>query len=106
MGEIIQIIAADGFQLSAYEAAPAGTPKGCVLVIQEVFGVNSHIREVCDGYAGEGYLAVAPAIFDRVEPGIELGYEQDDMMRGVGICLLYTSPSPRDKRQSRMPSSA
>ena len=85
MGEVIQIIAADGFQLSAYEAAPAGTPKGCVLVIQEVFGVNSHIREVCDGYAGEGYLAVAPAIFDRVEPGIELGYEQDDMMRGVGI---------------------
>lgn len=85
MGETIQLNAADGFQLSAYKAAPAGAPKGCVLVIQEVFGVNSHIREVCDGYASDGYLAVAPAIFDRIEAGLELGYEQDDMMRGVGI---------------------
>lgn len=79
--------AADGFTLSAYEAKPAGDVKGCVVVIQEVFGVNRHIREVCDGYAAEGYLALAPAIFDRVEPGIELGYEQDDMMKGVGIAF-------------------
>ncbi len=81
----ISLTAGDGFQLSAYEALPEGAAKGCVVVVQEVFGVNNHIREVCDGYAAEGFLAIAPAIFDRFEPGIELGYEQDDMMRGVGI---------------------
>ena len=81
----ISLIAADGFQLSAYEAVPDEAAKGCIVVIQEVFGVNHHIREVCDGYAAEGYLVVAPAIFDRFQPGIELGYEQDDMMKGVGI---------------------
>ena len=81
----IQLKAADGFSFSAYESAPEGEVKGCVVVIQEVFGVNSHIREVCDGYAADGYRAVAPAMFDRVESGIELGYEQDDMMKGVGI---------------------
>ena len=81
----ISLIAADGFQLSAYEAVPDEAAKGCIVVIQEVFGVNHHIREVCDGYAADGYLAVAPAIFDRFQPGIELGYEQDDMMKGVGI---------------------
>lgn len=85
MGEMISLQAADGFELSAYEAAPAGKQIGCVAVIQEVFGVNNHIREVCDGFAEAGYLAVAPAVFDRVEPGIELGYEEADMMKGVGI---------------------
>ncbi len=85
MGEVIQLTAGDGFQLSAYESAPDGESKGAVLVIQEVFGVNNHIREVTDGYAADGYHALAPAIFDRVEPGIELGYDEDDMMTGVGI---------------------
>ena len=81
----ISLTAADGFQLSAYEAMPSDRVIGCVVVIQEIFGVNNHIREVCDDYAADGYLAVAPAIFDRFHPGIELGYEQDDMIKGVGI---------------------
>ncbi|MGI9323354.1 MAG: dienelactone hydrolase family protein [Pseudomonadales bacterium] len=87
MGETIKLTSADGFELSAYQAAPAGAQKGCVLVIQEIFGVNQHIREVCDGYAADGYLAVAPAIFDRVEPGIELTYEGDDMTRGMELAF-------------------
>ncbi len=83
MGETIQITASDGFTASAYLAKPTGTPLGCVVVIQEIFGVNKHIREVCDGYAEDGYTALAPAIFDRAEPGVELGYEGEDMTKGV-----------------------
>lgn len=93
MGEMIEITAEDGFKLAAYEASPEGESKGCVLVIQEIFGVNQHIREVCDGYAAAGYLAVAPAIFDRVEPGIELGYEGEDMTRGVEIARGKLQPT-------------
>jgi len=85
MGEMIKLTAADGFEFSAYKASPDGEIKGRVVVIQEIFGVNIHIREVCDGYAEAGFIAVAPALFDRVEPGIELGYEGDDMAKGVEI---------------------
>ena len=56
----------DGFELGAYEASPAGAPKGAVVVIQEIFGVNSHIRSVVDGYAAEGYFAIAPDLFRNV----------------------------------------
>ena len=85
MGDLIELGASDGFELNAYVAQPDGHVKGAVLVIQEIFGVNSHIREVCNGYAGEGYVALAPCIFDRVEKGIELGYEEDDLVAGVEI---------------------
>lgn len=85
MGDQINIESKDGFTFSAYQAKPAAEPRATVLVIQEIFGVNQHIREVCDGYAGAGYLALAPALFDRVEPGIELGYEAADMSRGVEL---------------------
>ncbi len=83
----ITLKAADGFEFSAYEASPQGTPKGAIVVIQEVFGVNSHIRSVVDGYASEGYYAIAPAIFDRVESGVELGYEAADMERGIDLAF-------------------
>lgn len=83
MAETIQLTPSDGVQISAYLARPSGESKGGVVVIQEIFGVNSHIREVCDGYASDGYTALAPALFDRSEPGVELGYEGDDMERGV-----------------------
>jgi carboxymethylenebutenolidase len=82
MGETIRLRAADGFELSAYRAAPSGTPRGGLVVIQEIFGVNGHIRRVADGYAADGYLAVAPALFDRIEPGIEIGYGPPDIERG------------------------
>lgn len=84
MGSLITLTAADGHSFSAYRAEPEGAPRGGIVVVQEIFGVNSHIREVADGYAAAGYLAVAPALFDRVTPGVELGYQQDDMMAGMG----------------------
>lgn len=82
MGLFINLTASDGFSFPAYVAEPAGTPKGAVVVLQEIFGVNSHIRSVADGYAAQGYLAVAPATFHRIKPGVELGYTAEDM--GVG----------------------
>ena len=82
MGENIRLRATDGFELSAYVAAPSGTPRGGLVVIQEIFGVNGHIRRVADGYAADGYLAIAPALFDRIEPGIEIGYTPPDVERG------------------------
>lgn len=84
---LITLQCADGFSMGAYEARPQGDCKGAVVVIQEVFGVNSHIRSVADGYAADGYYALAPAIFDRVEAGVELGYEQPDMERGVDLAF-------------------
>jgi carboxymethylenebutenolidase len=82
MGEMITLTASDGHELAAYRAAPAGAAKAGLVVIQEIFGVNSHMRDVCDRYAAEGYLAIAPAIYDRVERGVELGYTPDDMTAG------------------------
>ena len=87
MGEQTQLTSSDGFTLGAYQAAPDGAAKGAVVVIQEIFGVNNHIREVVDGYAADGYFAIAPQIFDRVEPGIELGYEEADMNAGIEIAF-------------------
>jgi carboxymethylenebutenolidase len=85
MGEQVQLRAVDGFALGAYRAMPTGKPRGGIVVIQEIFGVNKHIRQVCDGYAEAGYAAVAPQIFDRVERNVELGYEAADMTRGIEL---------------------
>ena len=82
MGQDIQLTANDGHLIDAYRADPHGTPKGGVVVIQEIFGVNVHIRDVCDRYAEAGYTAIAPALFDRHERGIDLGYEADDISTG------------------------
>jgi carboxymethylenebutenolidase len=82
MGQRIELTAADGFVLSAYRADPATTPRGGLVVVQEIFGVNSHIRSVCDGFAADGYLALAPALFDRYERGVEIGYTPEDIARG------------------------
>jgi carboxymethylenebutenolidase len=92
---IITLTAADGFESSAYVAEPAGTPKGAIVVLQEIFGVNSHIRSVADGYAAAGYLAIAPATFDRVERNVQLGYTPDDMKRGSGLkAAVEALPAP------------
>ena len=85
MGENIRLTAADGFELGAYRARPEAAPRGGVVVVQEIFGVNLHIRSVCDGYAEAGYLAVAPALYDRIEPDAQLGYTSDDVTRGREI---------------------
>ncbi|MGJ4911324.1 dienelactone hydrolase family protein [Bradyrhizobium sp. HKCCYLS2033] len=79
MGQDIKLTASDGFQLGAYRADPTAAPKGALVVIQEIFGVNHHIRNVCDRLAAEGYVAIAPAIFDRVEPGFTSGYSPDEI---------------------------
>ena len=95
MGTQIELHAADGTVVPAYEARPSGRARGAVVVIQEIFGVNSHIRQVADGYAAEGYLAVAPACFHRVKPGVELGYSQNDMGEGFGYkTAVEALPAP------------
>jgi carboxymethylenebutenolidase len=79
MGQPLSLVAADGFKLGAYRADPAGKAKGGVVVIQEIFGVNHHIRSVVDRVAAEGYAAIAPALFDRTQPGFECGYTPDEV---------------------------
>jgi len=79
----VTITATDGVAISAFEARPEGMPKGGIVVLQELFGVNPHIRSVCRGFAREGYVALAPALFDRIRPGIELGYGPDAIQTGL-----------------------
>ena len=83
--ETIELAASDGHRLAAYKARPEGRPKGAVVVVQEIFGVNSHIRSVADGYAADGYLAIAPALFDRDTRNYETGYEPDDIAAGRSV---------------------
>ncbi len=85
MNEQLELTAADGHRLAAYLARPASTPRGALIVAQEIFGVNSHIRAVADGFAVDGYLAIAPALFDRVERGVDIGYSPDDIQRGRAL---------------------
>ena len=85
MGSFVQLTSADGFHCPAYVAQPAGQPKGGLVVLQEIFGVNSHIQAVADGYAADGYFVVAPSTFHRVKAGVDLGYTEADM--GAGMAL-------------------
>jgi carboxymethylenebutenolidase len=82
MGRFIELTAADGQRLSAWRADPAGTPRGAVVVAQEIFGVNSHIRSVCDAFAADGYVAIAPALFDRYQAKVDIGYTPADIATG------------------------
>lgn len=84
MGQIITLQAADGHEFSAYEAGNADMPYALV-VVQEIFGVNGHIRHVCDTFAEHGFHVVAPALFDRVEPGVALGYGKEDIQAGLAL---------------------
>jgi carboxymethylenebutenolidase len=79
LGQHFSLVASDSFKLGAYRADPSGTARGGVVVLQEIFGVNHHIRAVCDRLAGEGYAAVAPALFDRQQPNFESGYSPDEI---------------------------
>ena len=78
MGHDIKLTASDNFQLGGYRADPASAPKAAVVVIQEIFGVNHHIRAVCDRFAGNGYVAIAPAIFDRIERNFQCAYSPEE----------------------------
>jgi carboxymethylenebutenolidase len=81
----ITLKTSDGHQFKAYEAKPAGPVRGGLVVVQEIFGVNAHIKRVADGFAADGYHVLSPALFDRAERDIELGYEKDDVARGRGL---------------------
>jgi carboxymethylenebutenolidase len=82
MGQDVTLTSSDGFKLGAYRADPTGAPKGAVVVIQEIFGVNHHIRAVTDRLANEGYVAIAPAVFDRLQKDFQTGYTPDDIAKG------------------------
>ena len=95
MGQFIHLTSADDFAVPAYVAQPPGNAKAAIVVIQEIFGVNSHIQAVTDRFAAQGYLAIAPAMFERVTPAVNLGYQPDDMTAGMGLKAAATDlPSP------------
>ena len=94
MGQMIELTASDGHTLGAWRADPAGAPKAGVVVIQEIFGVNAHIREVADDYAAQGYLAIAPALFDRSRAGVELGYDEAAIAEGRDLALAMDPDLP------------
>lgn len=77
----LKLRAQDGHELNAYVSEPATEPVGAIVLIQEIFGINAHIRSVADGYAKDGFVVIAPALFDRIEPGVELKYEGEDLKR-------------------------
>jgi carboxymethylenebutenolidase len=85
MGTTLELAAADGHRFAAYRADPPGKPRGGLVVVQEIFGVNSHIRSMADGFAADGYVAIAPALFDRVERGLDIGYSQPEIERGRAL---------------------
>jgi carboxymethylenebutenolidase len=97
MGEFTTIMARDGHEFQAWLAAPPGRPRGALVVIQEIFGVNRHIRALTDGFAAEGYTSIAPSLFDRVRRGIELAYTPADMQEGLGyVKQLAPEATQRD----------
>jgi len=85
VGTQISLTASDGFKLGGYRADPQGKPKGGLVVIQEIFGVNHHIRSLCDRFAALGYAAVAPAVFDRMTPNFECGYTPAEIEKARGF---------------------
>ncbi len=91
MRRMIELVASDGFNLSAYRAEASGTPRGGLIVVQEIFGVNSHIKSVCDGFADDGYRVIAPALFDRYETGVDIGYSPDEIARGRALKARATT---------------
>ena len=85
MGNFVNLTSADGFSAPAWVAVPEGPVRGAIVVLQEIFGVNSHIQAVTDRFAARGYVAVAPSLFARVQPDVDLGYAPADMERGMAL---------------------
>jgi carboxymethylenebutenolidase len=82
---MIELTASDGHKFSAYRADPVDAPKGAVVVIQELFGVTAHIQKVADAFAARGYVAIAPSLFDRIKPGVNLGYDESGLADGTAV---------------------
>lgn len=93
MGDRVKLKADDGQELGAYVATPAQEPVGALVVVQEIFGVNKSIRDVADFYAGQGFVAIAPALFDRFEPNVELGYSDADLKKAFGYYYPKLEPN-------------
>jgi len=94
MGETISLTASDGHSFSAYRAPAQGTRKGGLVLIQEIFGVTPHIRELCDRFAAHGYETLAPAIFDRIEKSAEFGYTPDELEKAVAYAAQSGVETP------------
>jgi carboxymethylenebutenolidase len=92
MGERIKLTASDGFTFNAYRAAPEGQARGGVVVIQEVWGLNNWVRSVVDRFARHGYLAVAPAMFDRIDMGYESENYGADQFQVIGEMMKKFDP--------------
>jgi carboxymethylenebutenolidase len=93
MGEFTTLMARDGHEFNAWLAAPSEPARGAVVIAQEIFGVNRHIRAVADGFAAAGYVTIAPCLFDRIRRGIELGYSEAEVQQGRG----YRLQIPKEK---------
>jgi carboxymethylenebutenolidase len=93
MGEFTTLMARDGHEFNAWLTAPKGAQRGALVIAQEIFGVNHHIRAVADGFAADGYLTIAPCLFDRIRRGIELGYSPEESQQGRG----YRLQIPKEK---------
>jgi carboxymethylenebutenolidase len=93
MGDYTTLMARDGHEFNAWLTPPTGAPRGAIVICQEIFGVNRHIRGVADGFAADGYLVIAPCLFDRIRRGIELGYSPAESQEGRG----YRTQIPREK---------
>ena len=85
MGEMIRVTMGDGFEMPCYHAIPSGNRRGGLVLVQEIFGVTEHIRELCDEYAEDGYEVISPGLFERVEPGFAAGYAGPDWERAVKL---------------------
>jgi carboxymethylenebutenolidase len=85
MAEWVELTASDGHKFKAWRAAPNGKPKGAIVVIQEIFGVNHHVRDVTERFAREGYVAIAPALFDRYQRDFDVNYGPDDMAKAMQV---------------------
>ena len=96
MNEIIEITAKDNHQFSAYISQPSGKPKAGIVIIQEIFGVNAHIREVTDLYASKGYLCIAPSLFDRIEKNVTLDYDEKGVSKGRNLKELCDKNALKD----------
>ncbi len=95
MGSFQNITSCDGFVFPAYIAQPTDRPKGAIVVLQEIFGVNSHIQTVTDSYAAQGYLAIAPSTFHRIKADVNLGYSADDVNIGKDLKAAAEAIQPQ-----------
>jgi carboxymethylenebutenolidase len=88
--EFVSLPVSDGTQMRAYVSRPSGQPQGAMIVFQEIFGINSHIRDVADRFAAQGYLAVAPELFHRFAPGFESGYSNEEIQAAIQLIPKVT----------------